>query len=202
MKGKAFKFKYVTHSISTYQLKYVLERESIVPHRRYRYLKFSLFGLSVNGAYTYMNSMCFVHFVFPWSVVRRYRVKPVIYHPYQEIKVMLPSRDRRIYYYPDKFSFEMELISEIPIPLSEVEEIYVNAEIDSETTRKLREYAPIFHGVPVDSEIIEVIQLLMQNKKIVKEYNRALAKEFNVDYTEPTLDELIQLLRLWKQQNT
>ena len=194
-----FEFRYVTHSIRTFeQLEYVIRRGFVAPRRRYWYLPYTIFGLSVNGAYTYMNSVCVVHFVFPWSVVKRYGVKPVIYHPY-DLKVMLSSRDGKVYYYPDVFAFEMELVSEHPIPLSEVEEIYISPGVDlePETLRKLREYAPVSYGTPVDQETVPWIQQLMHDKSLVREYNRRVAEEFGIDYAEPTPSELLELFLWW-----
>ena len=128
---------FVTHAVPPPSVDFVLEVGELRPKLRYpTFFDFEVFALSVDGAYNVFN-IVEVYFVFPWSVVRRYAVKPVLYHPYGDIPAMVPSRDKSVYYYRDRFAFEMELVSEEAIPLGEAVAAYVSPLVHSEYRGKL-----------------------------------------------------------------
>ena len=197
--------KFLTHSIQLENLSYVLSKKELTPRRRYQYLRYAIFGLSINGSYATFSSGYVAHLVFPTKIIAKYSIKPVVYVNYDIAKTMIPSIDRRVYYYHSRLAFEMELVSESAIPLHEAEAVYVSTHIiKDDLIDKLIEFCrdhgiPVDYGIPADQETIRIAKRLLQgDRKSIEDYNRAICQYFNVDCRVPSQQELIELLMYWK----
>ena len=187
-------------------LNYVMKKKAIIPWKRYRYMRYHVFGLSINGSYAYFANSYIAHIVFPAKIIEKYSIKPVIYVNYDIAKTMIAAKDRSVYYYHSKLAFEMELVSESRIPLHEAEAVYVSRyAIHSDLIDKLIEFCrdhgiAVEYGIPADQETKEIaIKMLNGDTKTIEIYNRTVSRYFNIDYRIPSEEELRQLLIYWKE---
>ena len=197
--------KFLTHSIQLENLSYVLSKKELTPRRRYQYLRYAIFGLSINGSYATFSSGYVAHLVFPTKIIAKYSIKPVVYVNYDIAKTMIPAKDRSVYYYHSKLAFEMELVSESAIPLHEAEKVYISTHIiKDDLTVKLERFCrehgiPVEYGIPVDQETKEIAsRLLKGDRKTIEEYNRTVCQYFNIDCRVPSEQELKELLIYWR----
>ena len=197
--------KFLTHSLLLENIYYIIKKGAVVPKKRYQYMKYRVFGLSINGSYAYFANSYIAHVVFPAKIVSRYSIKPVLYTNYEITRTMIPSRDRSVYYYNSKLAFEMELVSESAIPLYEAEAVYVSRyAIHSDLIDKLKKFCrehgiPVEYGTPIDEETFRMARKLLNgDSKTIDQYNRTVCQCFNVDYRIPSEEEMIELLRYWK----
>jgi len=169
-------------------------------------MRYHIFGLSINAAYAAMSSGYAVHIVFPAKIIKTYSIKPVIYVDYEIARTMIPSIDRRAYYYHSKLAFEMELVSESAIPLHEAEKVYISTHIIKDDLiakleRFCREHGiPVEYGTPIDEETFRIAKKLLNgDSKTIDEYNKAICRYFSVDCRVPSEEELIELLKYWRE---
>ena len=167
-------------------------------------MRYNVFGLSINGSYAVMAAGYLAHIVFPVKIIKTYSIKPVIYTHHEITRTMIPSIDRKVYYYHSKLAFEMELVSESEIPLHEAETVYISHyAINNDLIDKLKKFCrdhgiDIQYGVPEDLETKEIaIKMLNGDSKTIEKYNKTVCQYFNVDCRIPSEEEMIELFKCW-----
>lgn len=209
-----FEIRFITHSLTDIDsVNYVLSHGRITPKRRYRYLRFKIVGLSINGAYSIASSG-YMHIVFPLEIVTKYAIKPVVYHRCNNITVMLPDFSKRFYYYHYRYVFEMEVVAEEEIPLTECKAVYLSpflpVKYRERIAARLWEWGIESRvGVPCVPETRTLVSMFLdlfsrgeydEAYRITRAYNMFISNFFGIEYREPTEEYLIRLFWYWKAE--